>query len=260
MEIKCPACESGYRIPLEKLPADKEAIAFPCPNCSHPLTVNLKEADGSSSQSDKLDPQIKTALDQHPGIADSQTDTPSESSEMAEPTEDSADDLAFSYDASEKPFVFVDEGERTALVCESDEATRKTVRQMLEATGFNCAEAESTLAALKQMRYHPFDLVVLNEHFDGKEPEENPVRIYLSRLPMATRRNIFVVLLTRRFRTMDNMAAFHLSVNQVIHEKHINQMERVIERGLAENEAFYKIYHEAEKTTGDTEAMVDRSF
>jgi len=220
MEIKCPACQSEYRIPKEKLPVDKDVIAFPCPNCSHPLTLDLKEINEPDRPSEKEITLEKQNND----------------------TGDVMHELSQSYDASEKPFDFVHEGQRTALICESDPGVNQKIRQVLENLNFYCAEAESTLAALKQMRYHVFDLVVLNESFDGKEPKDNPLRIYLGRLPMATRRNIFVVLLTKRFRTMDNMAAFNLSVNQVIHEKNIDEMEQIIQNGIVDNDTFYKVF------------------
>ncbi len=230
MEIKCPACQSGYRIPKEKLPVDKDVIAFPCPNCNRPLTVNLKEINKPDRPSEK---EITLEKQNDDG------------GEMM-------DGLSQSYDAAEKPFDFVDEGQRTALICESDPGMNQKIRLALENLIFRYTEAESTLAALKQMRYHVFDLVVLNESFDGVEPKDNPLRIYLSRLPMDTRRNMFVVLLTKRFRTMDNMAAFNLSVNQVIHEKNIDEMEQMIQNGIADNDTFYKVFKKTLDSLGET--------
>jgi len=232
MDIKCPACQSGYRIPKEKLPVDKEVIAFSCPNCAHPLTVDLKELTKPDHSAEK-----EITLEK----------PPSDGSNLM-------DDLSQSYDASEKPFDFVHEGQRTALICESDPGLNQKIRKTLENLNFFCADAESTLAALKQMRYHIFDLVVLNESFDGKEPKDNPLRVYLGRLPMATRRNIFVVLLTKRFRTTDNMAAFNLSVNQVIHEKNIDEMEKIIQNGITENDTFYQVYKKNLDSLGETGA------
>ena len=253
MEIKCPACDSGYRIPIEKLPPDKEAIAFPCPNCSHPLSVQLKE--GAAPQEEINQPLPKPPSAEN-GIDGS---TAVDALEASDHTE--TEGPSVSYDASEKPVEFLDEVEQTALICDSSSDNRELILQAIEAGGFHYSEADSTLAALKQMRYHQFDLVVLNENFDAEDPEKNPVRIYLSRLPMATRRHIFVVLINRRFRTMDNMAAFNLSVNQVVHEKNLDQLEKIITSGLIEHKAFYKSYQQAEETAGEVnDVMLDRSF
>lgn len=254
MEIKCPACESGYRIPAEKLPPDKKAITFPCPNCSHPLTVQTNK-NQDDFQAEMMPPSPDMTL------ADNDIEDNLSVSDAGEAENTGTDGLTFSYDASEKPFGFLDEGEQTALICESAPENRKTIRQSLETSGFHCSEADTTLAALKQMRYHQFDLVVLNETFDAEEPEKNPVRIYLSRLPMASRRNIFVVLINQRYRTMDNMAAFHLSVNQVVHEKNLDQLEKIIGGGLSDHKAFYTAYHQAEETVGEaSDAILDRRF
>jgi hypothetical protein len=96
--------------------------------------------------------------------------------------------------------------------------------------GYNVTEPESDRDALKQMRFHIFDLVVLNKVFSSENPDENNVMKYLERLPMATRRKIFVVLATNRFRTMDNMAAFNKSVNIVVNTKSIDEIGKIIKR------------------------------
>ncbi len=220
MEIKCPACQAGFRIPNEKLPKDREAISFSCPKCAHPITVNLrKKLDDPPRQSEMAEIQFDT---------DDTVETKNSTTPI--------------YDATEKPFDFVEEGQQTALICESDPDMAEKMQQALKNLGFLCARAESTLAAIKYMRYHVFDLVVLNEDFDGQDPKTNPIRLFLSRLPMATRRNMFVTLLTSQFRTSDNMAAFQLSVNQVIHKKNIDEIEAIIRRGLDDNNAFYSTF------------------
>jgi protein involved in sex pheromone biosynthesis len=61
---------------------------------------------------------------------------------------------------------------------------------------------------------------------------------------MVTRRNILVALVTDRFRTNDNMAAFNKSVNIVINLKNIDNCEKIIKRAVADNTAFYRIYKE----------------
>jgi hypothetical protein len=68
---------------------------------------------------------------------------------------------------------------------------------------------------------------------------------YLERLPMAIRRKIFVVLATNRFRTMDNMAAFNKSVNIVVNTKNIDEIGKIIKRGLSDNTAFYCVFKDA---------------
>ena len=67
---------------------------------------------------------------------------------------------------------------------------------------------------------------------------------------MDTRRKIFVVLVTDRFRTMDNMIAFNKSVNLVVNLKNIDEIEKVLKRGIADNELFYRTFRESLGKTG----------
>jgi hypothetical protein len=43
---------------------------------------------------------------------------------------------------------------------------------------------------------------------------------------------------------MDNMAAFNRSVNLVINLKSIDEAGNIIKQGVADNRAFYHIFHE----------------
>jgi len=116
------------------------------------------------------------------------------------------------YDAADRPFDFVEEGDATALVCESDPTLREKISGILKELGYRITESTTAKDALKAMRFHVFDVVVLNELFDATDPQANSVLLYLEEMLMTTRRRFFVALLSARFRTMDNMAAFNRSV------------------------------------------------
>jgi hypothetical protein len=49
---------------------------------------------------------------------------------------------------------------------------------------------------------------------------------------------------------MDNMAAFNKSVNLIINLKNINEIEKILRRGLADNKAFYRVFKESLIKTG----------
>ena len=149
------------------------------------------------------------------------------------------------YDASEKPFDFVEEGAETALLCEPDLVIRAKIKAALKKLEYNITEPKSAVEALKQMRFHVFDIVVLNELFDTQDPEKNDILKYISQLTMITRRNIFVALVTSRFRTTDNMAAFNKSVNIIINTKNVNEIEKILKRGIADNKTFYSVFKES---------------
>ena len=100
------------------------------------------------------------------------------------------------------------------------------------------------------MRYHNYDLILVNEEFDTADPDRNGILIFIERLHMSIRRNMFVVLISNRFRTMDNMAAFNKSVNIIINISNIKDFNKILRRGISDNDYFYRVYKEMMRKTG----------
>ena len=157
---------------------------------------------------------------------------------------------AGSYDASDRPFDFVETDAETALICEPDGAVREKIGNALKNMGYQITEAASARDALKSMRFHLFDLVLVNENFDLSESGKCDVLAYLETLAMSTRRQIFVALVTDRYRNMDNMAAFNKSVNIVINLKNIDDVEAILRGAVSENTAFYRVFKDVLKKLG----------
>jgi hypothetical protein len=67
---------------------------------------------------------------------------------------------------------------------------------------------------------------------------------------MDIRRNIFVTMISSRFHTMDNMMTFNKSVNLIINIKNIDDIDKILQRGIADNEFFYRVFRESLKKTG----------
>jgi len=149
------------------------------------------------------------------------------------------------YDASDKPFDFVEEGAQTALVCEADPGVRDGLCAALEKIGYHVTKAAAATDALKGMRFHLYNLIAVGEGFDG-----GGILDHIRRLPMGVRRNIFVIVLSGAIRTMDNMAAFGMSVNLVVNRENIGEAEAVIRSGIADNDDFYRPFREALKEAG----------
>jgi len=228
MNITCENCQSKFKIPDEKVPKG-QMFSLICPQCNSKVVVDARSDTSSSSDTDsklfdKSKPEKeKTIIDE----VDADT-----------------------YDASDKPFDFVEEGVKTALLCEHDTALQTTIKKGLYKMNYHITAPQLPKDALKQMRFHIFDMVVLNERFGTQNPDMNPVLKYLDRLNMSVRRNIFVALITDRCRTMDNMAAFNKSVNLIVNLKNIDEIEKILRRGIADYEAFYRVYKRALIKTG----------
>lgn len=136
------------------------------------------------------------------------------------------------------------------MLLEQDPERAEHVKGVLEVMDYYVTSPDSIREALRKMKYHQFDLIVLNETFDSSSPDANGVLIYLQRLNMHVRRNVFVALLTDRYNTMDNMAAFLKSVNIVINLKDIKSIDRILTRGINENDLFYTVFKESLKKQG----------
>ena len=228
MDISCNNCRSKFKIPDEKVPKG-QTFSLTCPQCSTKVIVDTRvnSQSESNSKSHSIDPpdieKKKTLIDE----VDANT-----------------------YDASDKPFDFVEEGVETALLCETDVAMKKKIKSALHNMNYHITAPELPKDALKQMRFHVFDMVVLNERFGDLDPKMNSVLKYMDRMNMSIRRNIFVTLITDRFRTMDNMAAFNKSVNLIVNPKNIDEIEKILRRGIADYEAFYRVFKRALIKTG----------
>lgn len=213
MDIICKNCSSKFRIADEKIPAGR-VTSIPCPKCKVQISIN---------PADKSDGGILAF-------------------------EQSSDDN--SHESANKPFDFMEEEGLTALLCEQNPMARNTISNTLNLMDYQITTAESARDALKRMRYHVYDLIVVNESFDTKNPDSNGVLIYLERLTMAVRRKIFVAMVSSRYRTMDNMMAFHASVNLVINIKNIEDIGKILSRGITDTELFYRVYKETLKEYG----------
>jgi predicted Zn finger-like uncharacterized protein len=222
MDITCDKCQSKFKIPDEKIPAGRVAT-LRCPKCKEKITV------GGPPPS-----QETVATEETPRRPEM---SPSETASEA-------------YDASDRPFDFVEEEGKTALVCESDPGIKKTVGNALAALDYYITEAENARDALKKMRYHNYDLILVNEEFDTADPDTNGVLYFIERLSMSIRRNMFIILVSNRFRTMDNMLAFNKSVNIIINISNIKDFDKILRRGLTDNDYFYRIYKEMMRKTG----------
>ena len=214
MDLTCQSCQGKLKISDDKVPAGK-AFNVTCPRCKSKIKVEAQD--------------------------DIVEDTDAAFDDLFDFEEDDNE----SYDAAEKPFDFIEEEGKTALVCESDAVIREKIRPALDVMEYHITEVPNSREALKKMRYHNYDLIIINEYFDTQDPDANPLLIFLERQNMEIRRNMFVTLLTSRFRTMDHMMAFSKSVNLILNIRNIDDFDKIIQRALADAGLFYKVFKEA---------------
>ena len=210
MEIKCKKCNTKFMIPDDKLPSG-QVVTLKCPKCKSKLEV----ATPASTPKTTI---VKAAQDTGGTL--------------------------------EKSLDFVEAGVETALICEQDAGVREKIRSILQQMDYHVTVGASARDTMKYMRLRVFDLVFLDENFEGGGLQSNHVLQFLGHQPMNTRRNIFVVLLGNGFSTADNMTAFNLSVNLVVNLNDIDQLDKILKRSLIDYEEFYRVLKRTLKTVG----------
>ena len=224
MEITCSQCNTKLNVSDDKIPKD-QAVKINCPKCKNRITLDLRKT-----------PEEDLSLDA------SLTDSGHlELKPVEQKQEKSSEDYSYEDYSGDQALDFFDEGGKIALVIVKGDDKRQKVGSALEVLGFRCIYADSTRDALGKLRFHLFKLVFIADNFDSQDILYSPIMNYLNRLPMSSRRKIFIALIGDRFKTMDEMMAFALSANAVISTKDIDKLGSILKKGISENEKFYKV-------------------
>ena len=143
----------------------------------------------------------------------------------------------------------VEVGDKTALICD-DGGALESLKSALEEAGFKCHTAETPERAIERMKYTPYDAITIDQNFGGSTLETNSVLAYLAQLPMAQRRNSFVILVGDAFRTLDAMQAYAQSVHLVVNPSDLSNLGVILKKSLVDFEMFYRVYRTVLAETG----------
>jgi len=216
MNVTCKSCGTTLKIPNEKLPPDR-SVSITCPKCKGKIRVDPKES--------REDPVSKK-----------------EEVEETGPEYEDEDDTG--------PLDLLEEGTRLALVLDADDGHVEEINSALEELSYKPTSATSISEAMSKLRLYHFDLVFLSDGFDGQDLEGSPITHYLNHLSMSLRRKIFLVLLSDKFKTIDNMMAFGKSANLVVNPDDLSNLPLVLKKAISDNEKFYKVFMDILKETG----------
>lgn len=138
---------------------------------------------------------------------------------------------------------------RKALVCVKEKNLIDSFQNTLERDRFISRAAEDAASALKLMEYKMFELLIVDESFDGGRGAKKVMQ-YLNGLDMSVRRRICVILLSRKLDTANGMAALHMSVNYIINYNDLNNFENLLFAALQEQRDMYSVFREIMDKTG----------
>jgi DNA-binding NtrC family response regulator len=141
------------------------------------------------------------------------------------------------------------EDRRNALVCIGDDDLKQKIYSTIDQMGFSADTVNNTKAALKKMDYHIYHLVIMDETFDQNKGITGLIDT-INSIDMYLRRRMCLVLVSDQFKSNDDMAALHASVNKVIQLDDINHLDTFLSKALVEHKNFYTVYNESLKLAG----------
>jgi len=223
MEVTCEHCQAKLNIPDEKIPKD-QAIIISCPRCKSKISLSTQKS-----------------ADKMPSPAESESRPAREPEKKSYGYGDYSDD---------EKLGFYEEGTILALIMADNRDHSEKIKSTVEELGYRYVLSPNTRDAIGKMRFHNFDLIILTDGFDGQPLEHSPILNYLNHISMSVRRRIFVALLGEKFKTMDNMMAFAMSVNVIISTKDMDKLSAIMKKAISDNEGFYKVFIDTLKEMG----------
>jgi hypothetical protein len=233
MQKKCESCGKILNIPDDKIPEGK-AVVVTCPSCREKIRIKKEENSFDFEEESTDIPDFGSDFEEDDSSG-KEFDSPKLSA--------SSDD-----ESGGDPFDFIEEEGQMAMVCTEDEAAKKNVANILEYMEYSVFMPEDNHQALRELRMRgEFSLIVVDENFCCDDIKNNAVIRYVKRLPMRDRREVFVLLVSGRRRTLDRKDAFAHSVNMIINTAHMSNFEDFLKKGFTENENFYRNFKETLK-------------
>jgi CheY-like chemotaxis protein len=134
--------------------------------------------------------------------------------------------------------------QRLVLVCEDSAERQSVIKAALDQVGLTMFVAKTSEEAIERMRRDTFEIVILDEQFQGGSALDNEVLKALQTMPMSMRRYTFVVLLGRAYKTFDNMMAFARSVNVVVNLNDLPHLPAILKKGITDHVEFYRTFRQ----------------
>jgi len=213
VKLACPRCHTALSVPEQTLP-DRDWSELKCPVC-HELMERL----------DRVQPEAEKA-----DLSERSPEPPRVEREAVHRGEEITQ------------LHLIEAGGRKALLCIADQTLAEKVARTVRELEFHVVVAQRPPAVLSQLESNQYDLIVLHGSCGGQNSSENPVLLYLQRLPMALRRASFLCLLSDEMSTLDYMAAFRIGANLIVNAQDVKKLRAILNHMLTDHVASYAIY------------------
>lgn len=214
MQVECPSCAREINIPDNKIPQG-QVFNLNCPGCKTKMRVDQHLKPPASDPAESLD---------------------ATSMLVDEEFED------------EEEIEIYDEHDQIAFIL--DRKNDDLWTDALTELEYKLQRAKSPEHAVHKLRFNQYHVIALHEKFGDTTLKTSPLYEFIRDMPMDTRRKTFVVMVGENFKTLDNMEALAHSVNLVINQKDLDQLETILKKSIGENNTFYKVYRETMTALG----------
>jgi CheY-like chemotaxis protein len=133
---------------------------------------------------------------------------------------------------------------RVALVCEDAPERQAVIKAALEQIGFAMLAVKNADEAIERLRRDVYELVIVDEQYQGATALDHPVLAALRAMQMSQRRWMFVTLVGREFKTFDNAMAFARSVNVVVNVNDLPHLPAILKKGITDHVEFYRTFRQ----------------
>ncbi len=212
MRVQCKRCRIGFNISDDKAPEGKD-LKILCPRCKTPVEINGKV---TPSELDDRAPYLSESHEPEFGV-------------------DSLLDYANAIDV-------VDDGVKTALLCDTNVKRAEKITQALQELDFWVVHALRPAFALKKLHHNNYNLLVLEENFNADKDSENLVLRHIQVLPMHQRRQFYLCLLCQDKPTLDAKLAFRMGVNLILNYQDLDKAKVLFARAIKEYRSFYGLF------------------
>jgi hypothetical protein len=142
--------------------------------------------------------------------------------------------------------MFITAEDKPALVACSNPAWLDAAKRALRELGYKTHAVESHADFIARFSRIRYEVVIIDELFTAKKPEENLSLHTLQNTAVSQRRHAVTILLGDGFKTFDAMQAFQNSVHVVINGSEISMLKHLTEKALADNDLFLHNYREVQ--------------
>jgi len=227
----CPHCDQELNLSEAQLAKVKAALAklpagnllkLGCPHCQKPFEL---EADGTL-------PGTKPV----PKVASGAPLPPRENKAKINPPP--APDIGWLSSGKEEKKEVI-EDTPMFLVLMAKGAGLTAIMDALDDEGFLPVQVDSVDDALDKMQFANYAGVILHVPFEKSTLDSNKLHIFMKKMGMFRRRNIFYVLIGPEFKTLYDLDALSNSANLVVNDNDVAHFQLILKKSLYDNQKLY---------------------